>query len=95
MEVRQTPAFAAWLGRLRDRPARARIQVRIDRLTLGLAGDVRSVGGGISEMRVDYGPGYRVYFKQQGRHVAILLIGGDKKTQARDIKRAQVLAREL
>lgn len=69
--------------------------MRIDRLTLGLAGDVRSVGGGISEMRVDYGPGYRVYFKQQGRHVAILLIGGDKKTQARDIKRAQVLAREL
>jgi putative addiction module killer protein len=67
----------------------------MDRLALGLAGDVRPIGGGVSELRIDYGPGYRVYFKQQGRDLVILLAGGDKRTQDRDIKRALVMAQEL
>jgi putative addiction module killer protein len=87
--------FAKWLGGLRDRQARARIQVRMDRLGLGLAGDVKPVGSGVSELRIDYGPGYRVYFKHQGRDVVILLAGGDKRTQDRDTKRALALARDL
>lgn len=95
VEVRQTLVFAAWLERLKDRQARARIQVRLDRLALGLAGDVKPVGGGVSELRVDYGPGYRVYFKQQGPELVLLLIGGDKRTQTKDIQRALVLARDL
>ena len=95
VEIRQTLVFAAWLERLKDRQARARIQVRLDRLALGLAGDVKPVGGGVSELRVDYGPGYRVYFKQQGLELVLLLIGGDKRTQARDIQRALVLARDF
>lgn len=95
VEIRQTPVFATWLEKLKDRQARARIQVRLDRLALGLAGDVKPVGGGVSELRVDYGPGYRVYFKQQGLELVLLLIGGDKRTQARDIQRALVLARDL
>ena len=95
VEIRQTPVFAAWLERLRDRQARARIQVRLDRLALGLAGDVRPVGSGVSELRVDYGPGYRVYFKQQGRELVMLLVGGDKRTQGRDIERAVAMARDL
>jgi putative addiction module killer protein len=80
---------------LNDRNARARIQVRLDRLALGLAGDVKSVGGGVSELRVDYGPGYRVYFNQQGHDLVILLVGGDKRTQSRDIQRAVSMARDL
>jgi putative addiction module killer protein len=80
---------------LHDRQARARIQSRIDRLQLGLAGDVRPVGGGVSELRIDYGPGYRVYFVQRGKELVVLLAAGDKHTQARDIKTAQDLAREL
>ncbi|MDP1966405.1 MAG: type II toxin-antitoxin system RelE/ParE family toxin [Reyranella sp.] len=95
VEIRQTLVFAAWLERLKDRNARARIQVRLDRLALGLAGDVKSVGSGVSELRVDYGPGYRVYFKQQGRELVMLLIGGDKRTQGRDIERAVAMARDL
>jgi putative addiction module killer protein len=95
VEIRQTPVFAAWLERLKDRQARARIQVRLDRLALGLAGDVKPVGGGVSELRVDYGPGYRVYFKQQGLELVLLLVGGDKRTQTKDIQRALVLARDL
>lgn len=95
VEIRQTPVFATWLERLKDRRARARIQVRVDRLALGLAGDVKPVGGGVSELRVDYGPGYRVYFKQYGLELVLLLIGGDKRTQAKDIQRALVLARDL
>jgi putative addiction module killer protein len=95
VEIRQTPVFAAWLGRLTDVQAQARIQVRLDRLARGLTGDVKPVGGGVSELRVDYGPGYRVYFKQQGRALVLLLIGGDKRTQGRDIKRAIVMARDL
>lgn len=95
VEVRQTRVFSVWLERLKDRNARARIQVRLDRLALGLAGDVKPVGGGVSELRVDYGPGYRVYFKQQGRELVMLLIGGDKRTQDRDIERAVAMARDL
>jgi putative addiction module killer protein len=95
IEIRQTAVFAAWLERLKDRNARARIQVRLDRLALGLVGDVKPVGSGVSELRVDYGPGYRVYFKRQSRELVILLAGGDKRTQSRDIERAMALARDL
>lgn len=95
VEIRQTLVFAAWLEGLKDRNARARIQVRLDRLALGLAGDVKPVGSGVSELRVDYGPGYRVYFKQQGRELVMLLVGGDKRTQGRDIERAVAMARDL
>ncbi len=95
IEVRQTEVFSKWLRKLHDRQARARIQSRIDRLQLGLAGDVRPVGGGVSELRIDYGPGYRVYFVQRGKELVVLLAAGDKHTQARDIKTAQDLAREL
>ncbi len=94
-EIRQTEIFATWLGGLRDRQARARIQVRIDRLQLGLAGDAKPVGEGVSELRVDYGPGYRVYFTQRKRDLVLLLAGGDKRSQDRDIKRAIQLARNL
>lgn len=95
MEIRQTETFAMWLSGLRDRQARARIQTRIDRLQLGLAGDVKPVGEGVSELRIDYGPGYRIYFVQRGRALIILLAGGDKRTQATDIKTALKLARFL
>jgi len=95
IEVRQTEAFSKWLRELRDRQARARIQTRIDRLQLGLAGDVRPVGEGVSELRIDYGPGYRVYFVQRRKELVILLAGGDKRTQDRDIKTAIELARNL
>jgi putative addiction module killer protein len=83
------------LRELRDRQARARIQTRIDRLQLGLAGDVKPVGEGVSKLRIDYGPGYKVYFVQRGRELVILLAGGDKGTQDRDIKTAIKLARNL
>ena len=95
IEIRQTDVFSKWLRALRDRQARARIQIRIDRLQLGLAGDVKSVGKGVSELRIDYGPGYRVYFTQRGQELMILLTGGDKGTQDRDIKTALKLARDL
>ncbi len=95
VEVRQTEVFTKWLRELRDRQARARIQTRIDRLQLGLAGDVKPVGEGVSELRIDYGPGYRVYFIRRGRELVILLAGGDKRTQDRDIKTAMELARNL
>ena len=95
VEVRQTEVFSKWLRELRDRQARARIQTRIDRLQLGLAGDVKPVGEGVSELRIDYGPGYRVYFVQRGRELVILLAGGDKRTQDGDIKTAKQLARNL
>lgn len=94
-EVRKTETFATWLGGLRDIRARARIQARIERLALGNAGDVRPVGEAVSEMRIDYGSGYRVYYTKQGRDVVILLAGGDKRTQAADIKTALRLARNL
>jgi putative addiction module killer protein len=95
IEIRQTAAFATWLRSLRDQQARARIQVRIDRLQLGLPGDARPVGEGVSELRIDYGPGYRVYFIRRGREIIVLLAGGDKRTQDRDIKKAIQLAHDL
>jgi putative addiction module killer protein len=93
--VRQTREFARWFAGLRDRRARARVQVRIDRLAIGNPGDVKPVGGGISEMRIDYGPGYRIYFIERGTAVIVLLAGGDKRTQQRDIAMAIALARNL
>jgi len=87
--------FAAWFAALRDPEARARITVRIRRLSLGNPGDVRPVGSGVSEMRIDHGPGYRVYFIRRGEMVVVLLCGGDKRTQDRDIARALELAREI
>jgi putative addiction module killer protein len=95
IEVRQTDAYAEWFASLRDRQAKARINARIRRLSLGNPGDVMPVGEGVSELRVDYGPGYRVYFAQRGHSVVVLLAGGDKSTQNRDIKTAIGLAREL
>ena len=95
MQVRKTEAFAKWIDGLRDIRGRARILVRIKRLALGHLGDVAPVGEGVSELRIHYGPGYRVYFKQQGRELIILLAGGDKRSQARDIKNAINLARSL
>lgn len=95
VEVRQTDIFADWFAALRDRAARARITVRIRRLSLGNPGDVKPVGSGVSEMRIDYGPGYRVYFVARGSVLVILLCGGDKRTQDRDIERAIALARDV
>jgi len=95
IEVRQTETFSKWLMKLRDIRARARIQARIDRLELGNSGDVRPVGEGVSEMRIDYGPGYRVYFLQRGTELIILLAGGDKRTQSRDIENAIEIAKKL
>jgi putative addiction module killer protein len=92
MEVRQTVAYAQWFNALRDRTARARIDVRIRRLQLGNKGDVKPVGAGVSELRIDYGPGYRVYFASRGKELVILLGGGDKRTQEADIKKALKLA---
>lgn len=95
IEIRKTDLFAKWLDSLRDLQARARIQARIERLASGNPGDVAPVGEGVSELRINYGPGYRVYFKQRGRELIILLAGGDKRTQASDIKLALRLARNL
>ena len=95
LEIRKTETFAHWLDGLRDVRARARVQGRIERLGSGNPGDVQSVGEGVSEMRIDYGPGYRVYFKRIGREIVILLAGGDKRTQSADIKTALRLARNL
>ena len=95
VEVRQTDAFARWFTGLSDREARSRILVRIRRLSLGNRGDARSLGGGISELRIHAGPGYRIYFTTRGRRVVILLGGGDKATQRRDIAAARHMAREL
>lgn len=91
-EIRRTDEFDGWLKGLRDRRARARIALRIDRLALGNPGDVKPVGGGVSELRIDYGPGYRVYFVRRGEVVLILLCGGDKGSQDRDILRARTIA---
>ena len=95
VEIRKTDTFAQWLDDLRDLRARARVQVRIERLAAGNAGDVKVVGQGISELRIDYGPGYRVYFTKRGLALVILLAGGDKHTQANDIRIAQRLADNL
>lgn len=95
IEIRQTDDFADWIAGIRDDRARMRVEVRIRRLQLGNAGDVKPVGESVSEMRIDYGPGYRVYFTQRGNTLVILLAGGDKRTQAKDIALAQDLARNL
>lgn len=94
-EIRQTEQFTNWFDRLRDRDARARINVRIRRLSLGNPGDVKPVGAGVSELRIDYGPGYRIYFVPFGEDVILLLAGGDKRTQAQDIQNAIELVRVL
>jgi putative addiction module killer protein len=94
-EIRKTEVYAKWLDGLRDVHARARILVRVERLAAGNPGDVKPVGEGISELRIDYGPGYRVYYKKQGQEVVVLLAGGDKRTQASNIKTALRLARNL
>ena len=95
LEIRKTETYAQWIDNLRDLQARARIQVRIERLVAGNPGDVKAVGEGVSELRIDYGPGYRVYFTKRGHKVVILLAGGDKTTQAADIKIALRLAHNL
>jgi len=95
IEVRQTDEYSEWFANLRDKQARARINARIRRLSLGNPGDVKPVGEGVSELRIDYGPGYRVYFLQQGREVVIMLAGGDKHTQQKDIQAALELVRNL
>jgi putative addiction module killer protein len=94
-EVRMTDMFESWFHGLRDRTARVRIQVRIDRLQLGNPGNVKPVGEGVSEMRLDFGPGYRIYYVQRGSELIVLLAGGDKDTQNRDVKIALQLARNL
>ena len=95
MEIRKTEVFAKWLDGLRDIRARARVLMRIERLAAGNAGDVQPVGEGVFELRIDYGPGYRVYYRQQGRELVILLAGGDKASQPKDIEKALRLARNL
>ena len=94
IEVRQTDLFTGWLRKLRDELARAHIQIRIRRLSLGNFGDIKPVGEGVSELRIDYGPGYRVYLQQRGNQLVLLLAGGTKKTQQSDIARAKTLAKE-
>jgi putative addiction module killer protein len=95
VEIRKTELFAKWLDNLRDINAKARVLVRIERLAAGNAGDVKPVGEGVSEMRMDYGPGFRVYFTKRGSEVIILLAGGDKSSQSGDIKSALRLVRNL
>lgn len=95
VEIRETSAYAVWFAALRDRAAKARIDIRVRRLSLNNPGDVRPVGEGVSELRINYGPGYRVYFIKQGEAVVILLAGGSKTTQQTDIRKAKDLARNL
>lgn len=92
MQIRQTEHYARWFAALRDRLARARIDIRIRRLSLGLSGDVKALGAGVSELRIDHGPGYRIYFVQRGSDIIVLLAGGDKSSQAQDIRTAKELA---
>jgi len=94
-EVRQTQQFRTWLRRLKDSNTVARIVARIRRMEQGNFGDTRSVGAGVMELRIDYGPGYRVYYVNRGAEIVILLCGGDKRTQQQDIRRAHDLARDL
>ena len=95
IEIRQTETYRKWFASLRDRAARARINIRIRRLSLGNPGDVKPVGHGVSELRIAFGPGYRVYFARKKSTIVILLCGGDKSTQAKDILKAQALAEQL
>lgn len=94
VEVLKSATFDQWLRKLKDRIAVARIQVRIDRLAAGNVGDSKSIGGGLSELRISYGPGYRIYYLREGQQLVVLLCGGDKSSQARDIKAAQRIAKE-
>jgi putative addiction module killer protein len=95
IQIQQTETYVRWFAGLRDRVARARIDIRIRRLSLGNAGDAKPIGDGISELRIDHGPGYRVYFVQRGDVLIVLLAGGDKSTQDKDIRNAKALARDL
>lgn len=95
LEIRETDVYANWFRKLRDRQAKARLLARIRRLSLGNPGDSAPAGEGVSEMRIDYGPGYRVYYKKRGKTVAVLLAGGDKRAQKRDIEKEKELARGL
>jgi putative addiction module killer protein len=95
LEVRQTATYAEWFDRLHDRMAKTRVDIRIRRLSLGNPGDVKPVGEGVSELRIDHGPGYRVYFIKKEALYIVLLAGGDKSSQAKDIRNAKRLAREL
>jgi len=95
IEVHKTDEFDAWLSALTDFKAVAKIVTRIERLALGNPGDVKAVGGGVSEMRIAYGQGYRIYYKQTAKEIVLLLCGGDKATQDKDIKRAKEIAAEL
>ena len=94
-ELRETETFKAWFASLRDNQAQYRILTRLKRLALGNPGDIKPVGEGLSEMRIDYGPGYRIYCKDTGKEIVILLCGGDKRTQSRDIEQAKELLRNL
>ena len=94
LEVLKSTTFEKWFSELKDRQAQARITARISRLSLGNAGDVKAVGSGVSEMRIDYGPGYRLYYQQRGETIALLLCGGDKRTQDADIKQAIGIAKD-
>jgi putative addiction module killer protein len=95
VQIRQTATFSNWLAGLRDRRAAARIAVRLERLAAGNPGDVKPVGEGVNEIRIDYGPGYRVYFVRRGPELIVLLCGGDKGTQGKDIRAARKLAKQL
>ncbi len=95
IEILETKLYSTWFSRLRDERAKARINTRIYRLSLGNPGDVKPVGTGVSEMRIDYGPGYRVYFVRRGNTVIVLLCGGDKTSQSEDIASAKALAADL
>lgn len=95
IEVLRTAVFRRWYDRLKDVRAQARIDARIRRVSLGNFGDAKSVGGGVSELRVPYGPGYRVYFVRRGDRIVLLLCGGDKSSQKRDIAEAKALAKEI
>jgi putative addiction module killer protein len=95
MRVKKTDEYRDWLDRLRDQAGRARILVRVDRLIHGNPGDHRNLQGGVSELKIDFGPGYRVYYTQRGEQLLLLLIGGDKSSQAKDIAKAQQLAKDF
>jgi putative addiction module killer protein len=95
IEVRQSEVFASWLESLKDERARAKVLVRIRRLSLGNFGDVKPVGEGVSELRIDFGPGYRLYYVRRGKALVVLLCGGDKSTQVKDIEAAKAMAKQL
>ena len=95
LQIRKTDVYAEWIDNLRDLQGRARILVRVERLASGNPGDVKAIGGGVSELRVHFGPGYRVYFSQRGNDIVMLLAGGDKSSQSTDIQTALQLAKNL